>query len=140
MKEKLLNMVKHPLISGSLIMFIGSIFGSILNFLFNLFMSRNLNVSDYGILASLLSIISLFMVISSSPVPMLVNFAASYFAKNDLAHLRGLFMKVTKYYLYLGIITFLFFLIFPQQIGSFFNIHQVPLLILCGFSIFIIFI
>jgi len=92
MKQKLINSLKHPLISGSLIMVIGSLLASVLNFVFNLFMSRNLNVADYGALASLVSILSLSMVVATSAVPMLVNFAAVYFAKNDMAHLRGLFL------------------------------------------------
>ncbi len=139
MKQKILNSIKHPLISGSLVIFSGSMIGSVLNFLFNLFMSRNLSVADYGILASLVSIISLAMVISGSAVPMIINFAANYFAKNDLAHVRGLFRKVTIYYTLLGVIAFLIFLIFPSQISKFFNLHQTPLLIICGLSIFVIF-
>lgn len=121
-------------------MFSGSMIGSVLNFLFNLFMSRNLSVADYGILASLVSIISLSMVISGSAVPMIISFAAGYFAKNDLAHVRGLFRKISTYYFFLGFLAFLIFVIFPGQISSFFHLHQTPLLIVCGLSIFVIFI
>ncbi len=140
MKQKIINSMKHPLISGSIVLFFGSMLGSVINFIFNLFMSRNLTVADYGILASLTSIISLAMVVSGSAVPMVVNFAAHYFAKNDLAHVRGLFIQATKYYTVFGIVALLLFIIFPGQIGQFFNIHQIPLVLLSGFIIFIVFI
>ncbi|HSW88339.1 MAG TPA: oligosaccharide flippase family protein [Candidatus Saccharimonadales bacterium] len=140
MKQKIINSIKHPLISGSIIVFLGSTLASVFNFIFNLYMSRNLTVSDYGILASLVSILSLALVIANAAVPMIINFAAHYFAKNDLASVRGLFRKVTMYYIYVGAFLFLLFLVFPLQIGKFFNIHQTFLIILCGLCIFIAFI
>src|SRR5579871_5305996 len=93
--------------------------------------------SEYGILASLLSVFSLVMIFASSAGPTIVNFAANYFAKNDLAHVRGLFIKSTVYYFFSGLIVLLIFLIFPKEIGSFFKINQSPLLLLCGVMIFI---
>src|SRR5437899_12868655 len=109
MKQKLLDTMKHPLISGSLVMFFGSLLGSVLNFLFNLYMTNNLSAADYGILASFIAILTLAGVVASSPVPMLVNFAANYFARKDLAHVRGLFRKTVFYYSILGVFVFLFF-------------------------------
>lgn len=139
MKQKIINSIKHPLISGSMVVFSGSIVGSAINFFFNLYMSRNLSLADYGILASLISILSLFAVISGSAIPMIINFAANYFARKDYDHVRGLFKKATIYYSLLGFFVFLIFLIFPIQIGKFFNIHQSYLLILCGLCVLITF-
>lgn len=139
MKKKLAKIVKHPLISGSAIIVGGGLIGSFFNFLFNLFVSRNLTVEDYGTFASLISIVSIALVIAGTATPMIVNFAASYFAKNDTEKLKGLYFTCTKYYLIIGTVIFLLFLIFPQQIANFFNIRNNNLIILVGFSLFIIF-
>lgn len=140
MRKKINQIIKHPLISGSIIMFIGSSMISFLNFIFNLFMSRNLSVSDYGILASLISLITLSTLPAGSFIPLVVNFAASYFAKNDLAMVRGLFLKIMKPLFFLGILVFVVFLFFAQKIGQFFNIHNDSLIIMAGLIAFLSFI
>lgn len=137
MKEHIKQVINHPLISGSLVIFLGSLFSNICNFLFNLFMSRNLSVSDYGILASLISLLTLATLPAGSIIPTIINFAASYFAKGQLDMVRGLFFKITKLSLSVGIPIFIIFLLFPQRIGQFFNIPSGHLIIIVGFIIFI---
>jgi len=140
MKEHIRKTLNHPLISGSAIIFGGTLIANILNFFFNLYMNRNLSIADYGTLASIVSIISLAMVVSGSITPTVVNFAASYFAKNEHDKLRGLFYKLTQYYVVIGVIIFFIFWFFAQPIGRFFNIHDTNLILLTGFSIFFIFV
>ena len=57
MKKKALEIIKHPLVYGSSIVVIGGLVANFFHFLFNLFMSRNLSVADYGTLASIVSLI-----------------------------------------------------------------------------------
>lgn len=140
MRKHIERTLKHPLISGSAVLFIGTLIANVFNFLFNLFMGRNLSIPDYGVLASIISIISLAMVVANSITPTVVNFAATYFAKNELDKVRGLFYKITRYYAVVGILIFLFFLIFSRQIGIFFKIHDISSIVLTGFIIFFIFI
>lgn len=132
--------MNHPLIKGSTIILIGSFLGNILNFLFNLFMSRNLSISEYGILASLISLISLFGFPAGSIVPTIVNFAAIYFAKGELDNVRSFYFKVSKLFLGMGIVILIIFIVFTNQIGDFFNIHNNFLIFLAGMNIFVGFI
>ncbi len=136
MKTKFRQVTSHPLISGSIIIFAGSIFANFSNFIFNLFMSRNLSISDYGILASLNSLVLVFALIAESFVPTIVHFAGSFFAKGEENKIRGLFFQTNKMAIGMGGAVFLFFLFFSSIISSFFNINNNFLLILVGIIIF----
>src|SRR5258708_889163 len=140
MKKHIVTIIKHPLISGSIIVVVGGLVSSAFNFLFNVFMSRNLSVADYGTLASLISMISLSMVVAGSAVPLIVKFSAEYIAKKQTDLLRGFVFQLTTYYFLAGIVSFLFFLLFPSQIGKFFNIHNNMLIVLAGVAIFFVYI
>lgn len=140
MKNSILRLISHPLINGSMFILVGSLLGNVLNFLFNLFMSRNLSVSEYGILASLISLISLFGFPAGSIVPTVVNFAATYFARGNLDHVRSLYFKVSKFFFGIGVIILVVFAIFTDQIGEFFNIRNNSLILLAGANVFISFI
>ena len=144
MKEKFFSFGKrflgNELIAGAGFIFVASLLGNILNFFFNLFMSRNLSVSDYGVLASLISIITLFMLVAGAVVPTIIRFAGSYFAKGEFHMVRGLFFNVSRLSFTLGVFVFFIFLIFWPRIGEFFNINDKYLIILVGFVVFLIFI
>lgn len=136
MKKRFNQAIKHPLISGSIIVFAGTIFANFLNFLFNIFMSRTLSISDYGILASLISLILIFALIAESFVPTIVHFAGSYFAKGEYEKIQGVFFQANKIAIFLGGLSFLAFTFFAKNIGNFLNINNDFLVILIGVIIF----
>lgn len=140
MRKKISQAIKHPLISGSLIIFIGSSSSNLFNFLFNLFMSRNLTLSDYGILASLISVISLFGFSAAAIVPTIVRFAGPFFAKGDLSSVRGLFLSVNKILFFTGAVIFVIFILYRHSIGQFFRISDDLFVVLVGLNIFLGFI
>lgn len=140
MKKIINTAIKNPLISGSGVIFFGSLFANPLNFLFNLFMTRNLTVADYGILASLMSLITLTTIPAGALFPTVVKFAASYFAKNELDMVRGLFFKVSKLTIPLGLMALVIFIIFNQQISQFFRIRDSMWILLVGAIVAISFI
>lgn len=137
MRKKIRQAIKHPLITGSLIIFIGSSSANLFNFLFNLFMSRNLTFSDYGVLASLISVISLFGFSAAAIVPTVVRFAGPFFAKGDLSSVRGLFLSVNKILFFAGAVIFVIFVLYRQDIGQFFRISDELFVVLVGLNIFL---
>lgn len=139
MKQKALAFMRHPLVSGSSILFLGSLFANFLNFLFNIFMTRNLSITDYGTITSLISIIMMPALVSSSVIPTVVNFGAVYFARNDLAMVRGIFFKITKPLFIAGLVLLATFILFREQIGAFFRITDTSLIVLSGMTICITF-
>ena len=140
MREKAKQIIKHPLIYGGGIVIIGSLAANFFYFLFNLFMSRNLSVAEYGVLASIMSLISYPAFIANAVSPMIVRFAGGYFAVDNLSFARGLFIKVFKFLSITAVVlcTLFFFLI--PSISHFFHIENKVILILTNFIIFFSFI
>lgn len=132
MKHKIYQLVANPLISGSAIIFIGSFVGNICNFLFNFYMSRNLSVADYGILASLVSLVVLASMPAGAVLPTVVKFAAEFFAAGETGKIKGLYFKVGKIMLLAGITVFLIFAVFSGQIAAFFHIGDQILIVIAG--------
>lgn len=136
MKKRFNTIIKHPIISGSTIIFIGTFMANIFNFIFNLYMSRTLSIIDYGILASLISVILLFALAADSFVPIVVIFAGEYLAKGEEEKVAELFIKMKKISLIIGGIILLIFVFFESVIGNFLNIHNPFLLLLVGITVF----
>lgn len=136
MKKRFREAIKHPFISGSAIIFLGTFFANILNFIFNIFMGRVLSVSDYGILASLNSLILIFALVAESFVPTVVHFAGTYFAKGEIEKIRGIWFQANKIAVFLGGLSILFFTFFAKNIGNFLNINNNILIFLVGIVVF----
>jgi len=140
MKETAKKALKNPLIYGSTIVVFGGLLSNFFNFLYNLFMSRTLSLTEYGILASLISLITFPALLVTALNPVIVRFAGDYFAKKDILLLRGLYYQFFKFLLVLGSAIFLLFLIFLGQIASFFHIRDQFILLLTDFIIFLAFV
>ena len=96
-------LIKHPLVSGSGVIFIGSFIANILNYIFNLVMGRLLSVTEYGLLISLVALVTLLTLFQSSFVALFAKFAAQYSAKNDSKSLSSLVWVGTKITLALSV-------------------------------------
>lgn len=139
MNQQVNKLLNHPLIKGSAIIVLGTLAANFFNFLYNLFMSRNLSIEDYGTLASLVSLISLPILISNAITPTVVKFAGSYFATKKFELLRGFYIKIAKLYLYICLSIAVIFLVFLQQISNFFHITDLNILIITIFIIVVAF-
>ena len=124
MKRKVKEIFSHPLISGSFLLIAGGVLANIFNFLFNLFMSRNLLIEDYGTLVSLIAIITLLSVPAGAVAPTIVTLAGNYFAENNTDMVRALYYKTFKMLLIIGVFLLIFFTLFSGIVGNFFNISD----------------
>ncbi len=96
MKKHVKQLIAHPLISGSSIIFIGSFLMSIGNYIYNLLMGRMLSVEDYGLLISLLSLFILFGIFSNAFTNVFVKFSAQYKSSENHAGMAELFSYGTR--------------------------------------------
>lgn len=69
--------MSHPLFSGSAIVFVGNMSANAINYVYHLVMGRLLGPVEYGILASLYSILYLISIIPSSASVSIVKFISS---------------------------------------------------------------
>lgn len=137
MKKHITRVITHPLISGSATIFIGSNIANIFHFLFNFLMVRNLSAASYGDVMGLISLMALATTPAGAVIPMIINFAARYYAKNEIAQIRGLFFRLSKVLYVFGTLLFIFFIVFSSWIGQFLHINNPILIYITGFIIFI---
>jgi O-antigen/teichoic acid export membrane protein len=138
MKKHFNRALKNPLIYGSSIVVFGNLLANFFNFLFNLFMSRSLSVTDYGVLASIISLITFPALLANAINPVVIRFAGDYFVRGELDLVRGLYIKLTKFFLVFGVIFFIIFLLVSPQIGQFFHIKDHLILVMADIIMFIV--
>lgn len=132
MKKYISTFLATPLISGSIVIFLGSQVTNFLQFLFHFFMSRQLNlVSDYGNLATILSTITLFSLVSAAVTPTIVNFASVYFEKDDLAGVEYIFRMFIKITSVIGVSVLIFTIVWANSITKYLQLSD-PFYIIGG--------
>src|SRR6266403_1320172 len=136
MKQKAKELFKNPLIYGTSIVLIGNFIANLFNLFFNIFMNKNLSVADYGTFLSVMSLIVFPGLVATAIVPVVVRFAGNYFAKNDYAHLRGLYIKIKKMLLIIAVIFFVGFIFVTPVISNFFHIANRNILFMTDVIIF----
>lgn len=129
------QILKHELISGSFYVLIGTTLSSLLAFFLNLFFARRLSYQDYGIFASLFSLLILFTIPSQSLSAIVVRYATSFFAKNEVKRIGAFYIKSLKYLLVFSILFNLVFALFFPIISDFLKIDKIGLFILVGITV-----
>ena len=137
MQKNIKKLFKHPLIYGGSIVIIGNLIANFFNFLFNIFMNRALSVEDFGILASIIAIITLPGLAIGAIVPLVIHFSGKHFVKGELGIVKGFYSKIIKFLFISGIVFCILFFIFIPQVGDFFHIKNFSLLILTDIIIFV---
>lgn len=127
--------LKHELVSGSIYIFLGSMVANVFNMFFSLFMSRNLAVEEFGILASAISLTGLIAIPAGSIAPTIVNFAGANFAKGDYGSVKALFLKIIKPLLAASFFMLFCFFIFASYVGDFFKIADLSIIVIIGFIV-----
>lgn len=139
MKKLIISAIQHPLISGSGIIILGTTLANVFHFLFNLFMSRNLQVSDYGTLVSIVSLITLCTVPLSSITPAIVNFAGEHYAVKNFGVISLFYRKTIAYFFLVSLILIALVILFAGSIASFFKIGSIGLVMYTGITIAVIY-
>lgn len=137
MKHHIVRLVRHPLIAGSIIVFAGSFFSNICNYLFNLLLGRFLFVTDYGTYAVLISFLSLFGIFPSALTTIFAKFTATYKAKEDMLGLSTIFRSGLKIVFSLGLVVLVLLCLTLPYSASFLHIQDPILLILIFLTIFL---
>jgi len=126
---------KHELVSGSFYVFIGTTISSFLAFILNVFFARELTYAEYGVLASLLSLVTLFTIPASSLSAVIVRYATNFFAEKKTKQAGALYKKSFIWLIVIGIgVNVLFFLLFPI-FSNFLKIDNLPLVMITAISV-----
>lgn len=131
------NILKHELINGTFYIFIGTMVANVLAFLLNLFLARNLTYADYGIFASLISIITLAMIAGSSINTIIVRFSTAYYVKNENDKLKSFYKKSAKFVFSFSFLVFLLFVLISPFLNNFLHLNNYLYLVLAGLCVFV---
>lgn len=112
------------LLSNSLVLFIGTIIGSIFSYLFNMLMGRMLGPERYGEMTALMSTITIVSVGSGAVLTVVMKYSSDLFHQGYFSSLKKLFSKFTQYFLIFSIALFFILLIFSKVIANFFSIEN----------------
>ncbi len=129
-KNHFFKLLQNKLISGSLVLFVGTTAVNLSNYLYHLFMGRMLGPADYGVLVSLMSLAYFSMVISLSLNTVVVRFTSIFKAKKDYPRIYSLFRGFSRYSLLLGASIFLLFILGHRSVAEFLNISNYQAIVL----------
>jgi O-antigen/teichoic acid export membrane protein len=129
------KLIRHELVSGSAYVFAGSIFANFLAFLLNLFLARNLSYVDYGIFASLISVVILASIPAGSITTIIVKFASDYHSKNELGRLQNFYKKSFKFIIAFSFFTMMLFVIFSPLIKNFLHLDNIFYILIVGLCV-----
>lgn len=139
MKKHIVWFLKHPLIVGSTFLFVGSMFASVINYLFNLGMGRLLSVEDYGVFASLISLFNIFSVFAIALTMVFSKLAATLIAQKKEKFIGSLVLVGN---IWVGIISLAicgFLVVFSKEISEFLNINSQTLIVITIAALFFTF-
>lgn len=134
-KNIVLNGLRHELISGSLYVFLGTTISSFLAFVLNIYFARKLSYVDYGIFASLLSLVTLLTIPSQSLNAVIVRYATQFFTHGEHEKAATLYVKSFVYLFIFSILLNIVFLLLYPHISGFLKIQNLGLVILVSISV-----
>lgn len=114
------NLTKHPLFSGSAIMFTGNMGSNVINYVYHLIMGRLLGPIGYGVLASLYSVLYMVSIIPSSASVSIVKFISS--SKDEEVY--SVYEAIRKFIFKLAIVLAVLTLIVFPLVSKFLHIES----------------
>lgn len=115
------TILRHPLFSGSFIMFAGSMAINVINYIYHLLMGRILGPADYGVLASLYSVIYIIGIIPLSASMAIVKFISS---APDNPSRAVIYHAINKFVLYLALAMGILIILLSPLIAGFLKISN----------------
>lgn len=112
--------LQNPFFSGSLILIVGSMSANVVNYLFHLVIGRMLGPIDYGVLASLFSLLYMLSIVPSSSSFAIVK----YISASNQDEIPYVFFKINKLVKYISYVLCIVLLILSPFIMQFLHIDN----------------
>lgn len=131
--------LNNPLIKNSLAIFWGAMIVNVCNYLFHLISGRLLGPIEYGILASLNSILYIISIPSLTIHTAITKFVSQYKAQRKESMIYSLWWYFSKKLFLVGMLLFLLFSTASKQIASYLNLPTSLLVIFVSLPFLLIF-
>jgi O-antigen/teichoic acid export membrane protein len=120
---KLLNRLKGEAIQGGIILTSSLLLYNFLNYLFHIISARLLDTADYGILATIMSIVYIFNVPSESIQTIASRYTTKYYVKKEPGKIKNLLIKLINKFFLISLICFGLFILLSPLISKFLKIN-----------------
>lgn len=121
---RLHGLIKHPVARGSIIVFLGSIFGNFAAYIYHLIIGRMLGPSGYGELAALFSLFYLLNVPSGVLQTVLTKYLSGFRVENEFGRARSVSVGAVKRLVLLGITGAILLVPFVGTLSEFLHIEN----------------
>lgn len=119
---------------SSAVLFIGSLFVGVANYLYQFLMARMLPVAAYGELQSLLALLSIITVFSSAISLVVTKYTAGFTAQNNFNKIYSLLVLFSKKIFVITGFCYLIFVLLSGHIANFLNLNVALPVVLLGIS------
>jgi O-antigen/teichoic acid export membrane protein len=139
MISKIKNIFSSEIARGSFFLVLGTFIFNILNYIFHFSMARMLGPADYGVLASLMSIIYFFSIPTETIQATVARYTAIFNVRNEHGKIKSLMRRAIRKSWKFGIIGIAVFIAISPLIKKFLNFDSiVPLIWLSLFIPFVL--
>ena len=136
MKNLIKRGLSNKLLSGSLVMFAGTMVTNVGNYIYHLLMGRMLAPIDYGILASLISLTYLFGIPVGALSLVVVKYVSTLRGKREFGVISYFYSWLNKKLVIFGLAGFLLLIIISPWLISFLHLKSsLPILLIITFSL-----
>lgn len=121
------KLLKNQLLIGGIILFVVSMGANVINYLFHLIIGRLLGPIDYGILASLFSLLYILSIVPSSSSFAIVKYIASAKDEEEISYV---FYSIKKYVQFISYFLVILFILISPLVAAFLHVDQIVNVIL----------
>jgi O-antigen/teichoic acid export membrane protein len=134
-KDKVARLVKSSMLRGSAVLWVGMMAANMSNYLFHLLMGRFLGPVNYGVLASIVSILYYLMVPTTTITTIVMKFTAEYQVEGTPGKTHSLFKRLTKQLLIVSVVLFGLMLVASPLISRFLKIESAWPMVILSFMV-----
>ena len=116
--------ITKKLLSGSLIVLVGTLVGNFGAYIFNMLVGRFLGPDQYGDFTTLMSLMAILTIGTGALMTVTMRYSGEFYALGDYKNLRKFFWVFTRYAVYLGLLIVIVGMLLARPIGNFFSIHE----------------
>lgn len=124
------KLLKNQLISGSLVLFLGTSFLNLGNYFYHFLMARILGPADYGALSSLISLTYYFSVLTMAVNLVVVKQVSTFSGQKKIGTITYFYHWLNKKLLFLGLVIILALSFFSWEIKTFLHLDSLALVFL----------
>ncbi len=131
MKGRIAGLLGSAMLRGSVVLWVGMMAANLSNYVFHLLMGRFLGPVNYGVLASVVSILYYLMVPTTTITTIVMKYAAEFEVEGAPGKTHALFKRLTRQLLVISLVLFCLMAAASPLISRFLRMDSVwPLLIL----------